>query len=144
MVGISRVGKPYFRPYLQRPNFDPLQVLKTQDAKAQRSPDSATAAAAQGPAQNCQETPSRVMDSIPIEEAQSEKTQRKKRCDQTGAQGHPPQSSPKGATKQSRKETPADQADPADHQAMLKPEEGKNNPQRMSIKVLSPPGIGER
>jgi hypothetical protein len=26
MVGLSRVGKPYFRPYLQRLNFAPLDV----------------------------------------------------------------------------------------------------------------------
>jgi len=49
MVGITRIGKPYFRPYLPHPNFDPLELSKTQDAKAQRSPDSATSVAAQGP-----------------------------------------------------------------------------------------------
>lgn len=34
MVGLSRAGKPYFRPYLQQPNFVPLEGLTTHSAEA--------------------------------------------------------------------------------------------------------------
>jgi hypothetical protein len=40
MVGITRVGKPYFRPHLQGPNFDPFKLLKPHDAETQNRPNS--------------------------------------------------------------------------------------------------------
>jgi hypothetical protein len=40
MVRITTVGKPYFSPHLQRPNFDPFRLLKPHDAEIQNCPNS--------------------------------------------------------------------------------------------------------